>query len=101
MFGNFSTLCNKGLNKLKYIISNVDLLMLSESKIDDSFPKGQLLINGFGVPFRIDRDVNEEGILFYVRGDIPAKLLSVESLPTESFFAEINLRKKMVSFVFL
>ena len=33
------------------------------------------------------------GILFYVTEDIPAKLLSAETLPTESSFAEINLRK--------
>ena len=28
--------------------SNLDLLMLSETKIDDSFSKGQFLIKGFG-----------------------------------------------------
>ena len=68
--------------------------MLSETKIDDSFPKGQFLIKGFGDPFRIETNVNRGGILFYVREDIPAKLLSVETLPTESFYVEINLRKK-------
>ena len=68
--------------------------MLSETKIDDSFPKSQFLIKGFGDPFRVDRNVNGGGILFYVREDIPAKLLSVESLPTESFYIEINLRGK-------
>ena len=68
--------------------------MLTETKIDDSFPKGQFLIKGFGDPFRIDRNVNGGRILFYVRKDIPAKLLSVETLPTESFYVEINLRKK-------
>ena len=68
--------------------------MLSETKIDDSFPKGQFLIKGFGDPFRIDRNVNREGILFCVRENIPAKLLSAETLPTESIFVELNLRKK-------
>ena len=32
--------------------------------------------------------------MFYVREYIPAKLLSVETLPTESFFVEINLWNK-------
>ena len=68
--------------------------MLSETKIDDSFPKGQFLIKGFGDPFRIDRSSNGGGILFYVREDILAKLLSVETLPTENFFIEINLRNE-------
>ena len=61
--------------------------MFSETKIDNSFSKSQFLIKGFGDPYRI---------LFYVRTDISAKLLSVETLTTESFFVEINLRKKKV-----
>ena len=68
--------------------------MLSETKIDDSFPKGEFLIKGFGDPFRIDKNVNGGGILFYVREDIPAKLLSAETSVTENFFVEINFRKK-------
>ena len=63
--------------------------MLSETKIDDSFPKGQLLIKGFGDPSKIDRNVNGGGTLFYVRQDIPAKLLSVGTLPTENFYVFI------------
>ena len=45
----------------------------------------------------IDRNVNGGGILFYVREDIPAKVLSVETLPTERFYVEIDLRKKIWS----
>ena len=85
---------NKFESVVNDISSSVDLLTLSEIKIDDSFSKGQFLIKGFGDPFRIDRNVNGGGISFYVREDIPAKLLSVETLPIESFFAEINLREK-------
>ena len=98
---NINSIRNKFESVVKDISSNVDLLILSETKIDDSFPKGQFLIKGFDDPFRIDRNVNGGGILFYVREDIPAKLLSVETLPTESFYVQINLPKKMVSFLFL
>ena len=62
----------------KDLVSNVDLLMISERKIDNSFPKGQFLIKAFGEPFRIDRNIHGGGILFYVREDNPVKLLSVE-----------------------
>ena len=68
--------------------------MLSETKIDDSFPEGQFLIKGLGDPCSIDSNDNGGRILFHVREDHPAKLLSVETLPTESFFAETNLRGK-------
>ena len=48
---------------VKDLSSNVDLLVLSETKIDHSFPKGQFLIKGFGDPFRIYRNVNWGGIV--------------------------------------
>ena len=56
----------------------MDDFMISESKLNDSFPHGQLLIDGFHTPFRFDRNKNGGGILLYVREDIPAKILSHE-----------------------
>ena len=32
--------------------------MISESKLDNSFPDGQFAIDGFGKPFRLDRNRN-------------------------------------------
>ena len=51
--------------------------MISETKLDESFPVGQFLIDGYSVPYRFDRDGNDGGILFYIREDIPSKLLSI------------------------
>ena len=100
--GSTALLClNKFESVVKDIGSNVDSLMLSETKLDHSFSKGQFLIKGFGDPFRIDGNSNAGRILFYVREDISAKLLSVETLPTESIFIVSNLQKKMISFPFL
>ena len=67
--------------------------MISKTEIDDSFPKGQFQIKGFSDPFRVDRNCHGGRILLYAREDIPVKLLSVEPLPTECFFVEINLCK--------
>ena len=91
---NSSSIRNKFEFLEKDLASNIDLLMISETKIDNSFPKGQFLIKGFCEPFRIDRNIRGGGILFYVREDIPVKLLSVEPLPTEFFVVKINLRKR-------
>ena len=68
--------------------------MISEKKIENSFPKGQFLIKSFCEPFRIERNIHGGGILLHVRQDIPVKILSVEPLPTECLFVEINLRKR-------
>ena len=70
---NINSIRNKFDFVVKSISSNVDLLMLSQTKLM-SLLKGQFLIKGFGDPSRIDRNVNVEEILFYVREDIPIKL---------------------------
>ena len=66
--------------------------MISETKIDDSFPLGNFLIGGFSKPYRLDRDSLDVGILLYVREDIPTNLFEVETKPIEGFYVEIDLR---------
>ena len=68
--------------------------MISETKLDNSFPEGQLLIEGYSKPYRIDRTCHGGGIMLYVRAYIPSKLLTTELLPMEDFDVEINLQKK-------
>ena len=45
-------------NKFEFLISlikdNIDVLMISETKLDQSFPTNQFMINGFSIPFRLD-----------------------------------------------
>ena len=60
----------------------------------DTFPVDQFVSEGFGKPFRIDRNKNGGGILLFVREDIPARIISVEKTPIENFFVELDLRKK-------
>ena len=56
----------------------VDMFMISETKLDDSFPGGQFFIEGYHTPFRFDRNGNAGGILIYVREDIPAKVIDCD-----------------------
>ena len=78
------------------IKGTIDVLKISETKIDDSFPIGQFLIEGFCAPYRLDRNSKGRGILFYVREDIPSNLITVDINPginlIESFYVELNLR---------
>ena len=69
--------------------------MISETKIDDSFPFGQFKIDGY-VCYRKDRNDKGGGIILFVREDIPSKLIPFESSITdmEHMFVEINVRKK-------
>ena len=91
---NINSLRNKFDILSEQVKGSIDIFMVSETKLDDSFPEGQFLIEGFHSPFRFDRNRNGGGILLYVREDIPAKLLSHDFPSAESFFIEINLHKK-------
>ena len=58
--------------------------MISETKIEESFPLSQFMINGFSMPYRLtDRNAHGGGILVYFRNNISAKLLKLENLPSD------------------
>ena len=71
----------------------MNILLLSETKLDDSFPSGKFLLDEFSKPYRLGRCPNGGGIFLYIRGDIPSRLL-LNSNKTESIFADINFQKK-------
>ena len=65
------------------IKGNVDILVKSETKLDESFPVGQFKIRGFTRPFRRDRNEHGGGIIVFVRENISSKLISDETLCKE------------------
>ena len=92
---NINSISGK-FDQLKVLVQRkLDVLVITEIKLDSSFPKGQFLIEGFSEPYRLDRNRHGGGILIYVREDIPSKELKKCYLPSdiEGIFVEINLRK--------
>ena len=84
------------LDDIKTIIPvNVDIMIFCETKIDDSYPMAQLLIDGFGKPFRQDRNSYCGGLLIYVRSDVPCKQINKHEISDniEGIFVAINFRK--------
>ena len=49
------------------IKNNIVILMISETKLDSSFPNGQFQIHGYSEPYRFDRNGNGGGILVFIR----------------------------------
>ena len=92
---NINSIRNK-FEFLEDIINrNLDIILLSETKLDDSFPSAQFILKGYGVPYRFDRNSKGGGLLFYIREDIPSKFLKLRSgCNIESICVEINLRKR-------
>ena len=77
------------------IASKIDILLISESKLDDLFPTSYFKIFGYSQPLRLDRTANGSGILLYIREDIPFKRLNniVNPQHFECFFTEVKLGK--------
>ena len=72
---NINSIRNK-FDSLSFIVeNNADILLISETKLDDSFPSGQFKIHGFCMPYLYDRNSMGRGVLLYIRDDIPTKLL--------------------------
>ena len=46
--------------------SNIDMLMISENKLDESFPENQFLLEGYHQPYRLDWDSKDGGILVFM-----------------------------------
>ena len=77
------------------ITGNIDVLVVTETKLDDSFPSAQFFIDGFSAPYRLDRNKRGGGVLIYVREDISSKQLSKHTFKhdIEGIFLELNLNK--------
>ena len=53
--GWINSIRNKFESLVRFVGNNLDILKVSEKKIDDTFPESQFLIEGFSKPFRLDR----------------------------------------------
>ena len=89
---NINSLRNKFELLTEKTKGNVDILVISETKINESFPDSQLKIDGCSSPHRID--CNEKGgrIMLLFREDLPVKVLAVDK-GNESCFVEVILKK--------
>ena len=92
---NINSLRNK-FEALKYIVSgDLDILVVTESKLDESVPDNQFIMDGYSPPFRADRTAIGGGVIIYVRDDVPCTRLIAHPSPInlEDIFLEINLKK--------
>ena len=93
MVVNINSIRSKFRSLVNIINNNNDILMISETKLDPSFPTGQFHIHGFSEPYSFGRNGNSGGILQHVREEIPSELI-LTKMTIERFFIEISLRKK-------
>ena len=66
---------NKFLSFQQAVLSKTDILLLSETKTDDSLPDSQFFAEGFNM-YRKDRTKTGGRLLFYVNGNLPGKIIN-------------------------
>ena len=75
---NINSIRNKFELLNEQLKGNIDVLMISKPKVEDSFPIRNFLIDGFSTSYRSDRDSKEGGIMLFVKEDMPCNLLAIE-----------------------
>ena len=73
---NINSIRNKFEFLADQVKGKIDALMISETKIDESFPQGNFLIDGFSSPYRLDCDSKGGGIMLYIREDIASNFVA-------------------------
>ena len=90
---NINSIRNKFDFLVDQIKGNVDVMVISETKLDEPFTEGQFKVPGYALPCRLVRNQFGGGVMVFVRKDIPSRVLSLNK-SIESLSIELNFRKK-------
>ena len=96
--------CHLNVNGLSDLMSKgyADILFISETKLDESFPAAQFTVPDFKI-HRADRNGHGGGVMAFLRSDIPhrrrADLEALVTKPVESIVIEAIVRRDKWLFV--
>ena len=83
---NINSIRNKFDLLVDQINGNADVMIISNIKLDESFPNGKFKIPGYALLCRrLDRNQFGGGIVVFVREDIPSRVLTLNKF-IESLF---------------
>ena len=77
------------------VLKYIDILILTVTKLDETFLISEFLMDGFSNPYRFDRNKNGGEVMVYIRDTTPSKILEKHICPNdiECIFIELNFRK--------
>ena len=70
---NINSIRNKFENLCDIVGNNVDVLSITEIKLDSSFPNAQFLLPAFQEPLWLDINHRSGGLLVYIKVSLPSK----------------------------
>ena len=86
---NINSIRNKFDMVASQVKGNVYVIIISETKLDNTCFVDQLVLEGFSKPSRIDRYKIGGDILLFVRQDIPTALISIKRHPLKAFLLNL------------
>ena len=77
-------------------MEHVDILCITESKLDSSFPESQFYVPGFKNPTRLDDSDRSGALMLYIRQSISSKALNCTAMSNDIQCVpiEINLKRQ-------
>ena len=92
---NVNAVEHKFESLIALVKNKVDIIMISETKIDESFPLSQFQIEGYCSPFRLDRNSHGGGIMIFSPDYLPCKKVESYNPPAdaEGMFIEMTVHK--------
>ena len=93
---NINSIRNKFDMLTNTVSKYIDILVISETKIDDTFPHFVYNIKDFSNPCRLKRNSHGGGILVQVKDNIPSDLVKLDQKfeNFDGFFTELELSKR-------
>ena len=85
---NINSLRNKIESVKEIFNNNIDILLLSETKLDESFPSNMFSMEGFRM-FRKDRNQTGGGLIFYVNENIACRVIDLNITDIEVIAIEV------------
>ena len=80
---NVNSIRNK-LDYMKLLLGqSLDIICISKTKLHETFPTAQFVMEGFNKPYRLDITSNSGGLLFYVKANLSSKFICFYNFPSE------------------
>ena len=79
---NINSFGNKFEKLKETVLKYIDILVVTETKLDETFLESLFLMNSFSKPYRLDKNKNGGGIIIFMPNTI-----------FESIFVELSFRK--------
>ena len=92
---NINSIINKFEQLKETVLKYIDILVATETKLDETFLESLFLMDGFSKPYRLDRNNNGGGVMIFIRDTVSSKILEKHIFPNDvkSVFVELNFRK--------